>query len=753
MPAPTVRPNGQAKKIGAKVLKSSKICHLCVGPPPDTGPEYWRQADHLQPHGPPALARALRYIIQFSAVGTIFLYIVRFGLELASTYPAATTIWTPAGFALAAVLLGGYRVVPAIFAAAYVANDASPDPSYAAAATAAGNAFEAFVGAVLVNWWVGGRNAFAVPTGVAKFVLIAIIAAAIGASVGASIDLGLGTSVRIEQVDWEKFASIWLPRWLSDLAAMLMITPALVLWVTDRPRSFNLRLLLESAAIFAAAGALGALAFSPWAATVPNAAPLAVVAVLPPIWAALRRGPRDTATAVLILLGFAAWGIALGGGPSAAGVRAQPATLILTFMIGIAMPSLALAADAAHRRRTEQTLRDTRRELGLAREQFAQSQKMEAVGQLTGGVAHDFNNLLTVIVGNLNIAQRHLESLTEAPAERLRRVINNAMRGAERATTITKHLLAFSRKEPPDPKPLNINRLAHGLSDFLRRTLGETITLDIVGADGLWRAEADPFQLEAAILNLAVNARDAMAAGGKLTITTENILLDEKYCRQYDELVPGPYVRIAVSDTGTGMSMDILKRVFEPFFTTKKAGQGTGLGLSQVYGFVKQSRGHVEIDSEPGRGTTVMIYLPALPANLREEHTAEREVTGADIAPTILLVEDDHDVRAYVVEILREHYRVLEAHDADSALGLIDRNDVRVDLLLTDLVLPGMSGGQLAEQVKARQPQARVLFMSGYSRDTIGQQWPTDAGIEILHKPLTQDALERSVRAVLNQPY
>ena len=697
------------------------------------------------------MARALRYIIQFSAVGTIYFFLVRFSLELASVYPATTAISPPSGFALAAVVLGGYRLIPAIFAAAYVANDTSFDLNYAAAATAAGSAFEAFAGAVLVSWWAGGRDAFLLPIGIVKFVLIAIIAATIGASVGASMDLGLGTSVRFEQVDWEKFASIWLPRWLSNLAAMLMITPALVLWVTDRPRSFDLRLLLESAVIFAAAGALGALAFGPWVATVPNAAPLAVLAVLPPIWAALRRGPRDTATAVLILLGFAAWGIAVGGGPLAAGVRAQSATLILTFMIGIAMPSLALAADAAHRRRTEQALRDTRRELGLAREQFAQSQKMAAVGRLTGGVAHDFNNLLTVIVGNLNIAQRHLASLTEVPAERLRRVINNAMRGAERATTITKHLLAFSRKDPPDPKPVNINKLVHGFSDFLRRTLGETITLDIVGADGLWRAEADAVQLEAAILNLAVNARDAMAAGGKLTISTKNTFLDEKDCRQYDELVPGSYVRIAVSDTGTGMSMDILKRVFEPFYTTKKAGQGTGLGLSQVYDFVKQSRGHVEIDSEPGRGTTVMIYLPALPANMREE--VEQEVTGTDIAPTILLVEDDHDVRAYVVEILREHYRVLETHDADSALGIIDRNDVRVDLLLADIVLPGMSGGELAEQVKARQPQARVLFMSGYSRDTIGKQWPTDAAIEILHKPLTQDALERSVRAILNQPY
>jgi CheY-like chemotaxis protein len=376
---------------------------------------------------------------------------------------------------------------------------------------------------------------------------------------------------------------------------------------------------------------------------------------------------------------------------------------------------------------------------------------MEAVGQLIGGVAHDFNNLLTVIVGNLDIAQRHLESLTEAPAERLRRVINNAMRGAERATTITKHLLSFSRKQPLDPKPLNINRLVHGLSDFLRRSLGETIALDIIGADGLWQAEADPVQLEAAILNLAVNARDAMVAGGKVTIATQNSFLDEKYCQQHDELVPGPYVRITVSDTGAGMSKDILERVFEPFFTTKKAGQGTGLGLSQVYGFVNQSNGRIEIDSEPGKGTIVAMYLPALTRNVQEEQTAEPEIADARATQTILLVEDDHDVRAYVVEILRElHYRVLEAHDADSALGLIDRNDVRVDLILADLVLPGMNGIQLAEEVKARQPEARVLFMTGYSRDA-AFQWPIDAGIEMLHKPLTRDDLEKKVRAVLSQ--
>ncbi len=696
------------------------------------------------------MVRALKYFIRLSAVGTIYFFIVRLSFELLAVYPGANAIWPPTGFALAAVLVGGYRVAPAILVAAYVANAVSSEPSFAAAAAAAGNAFMAIAGGFLVNWWAGGRNAFAAPATTAKFVLIAIFVAAISASVGSYVTLDLGTSTRIEQVDWQKFASIWFAWWLGDLAAVLMITPALVLWVTDWPPSLNIGRFLESIAIFATVSAFGAVALTPLAPDIPSVAPLAILAVLLSIWAALRGGPRGSATAALVLVAFGTGGTILGG-PVARSIPDGSSSLLIIFLIGIAIPSLVLATDAAQRRRAERILRDMRKELGKAREQFAQSQKMEAVGQLTSGVAHDFNNLLTVIVGNLNIAQRHLDSMAEAPAERLRRVINNAMRGAERATTITKHLLAFSRKEPFDPKPLDVNRLVHGLSDFLRRSLGETITLDIRSADGLWQAKADPAQLEAAILNLAVNARDAMAAGGKLTITTENSLLDEKYCQQHDELVAGPYVLIALRDTGAGMSKDILRHVFEPFFTTKKAGQGTGLGLSQVYGFVKESKGHVEIDSKPGHGTTVTIYLPALPGNVREEQTAEPEIPTAGSPPTILLVEDDHDVRAYVVEILRElSYRVLEAHDADSALALIDRDNVRVDLLLADLVLPGMNGRQLAEELKSRQPEARVLFMTGYSRDAIIHQWPSDTDIEMLHKPLTHEAIEKKVRQILN---
>jgi len=700
------------------------------------------------------LRRILRYVIQLLAVGAIYYFVARLGLDLTSTYPNATIISPPAGFALAAVLVGGYRLLPAIFAAAYLAYDLSPSPTYVAAASAAGNALEAFVGGLLVNRLAAGRRAFATPTGIATFAWIAICAAAIGATVSVSVNDDLGTLSLADNVDWRKFAVLWFPWWLGHLAALLIVTPVLVLWMTDHPRSFDVRPLLESSAIFAATGAFGVVVFGPLTAEIPNRAPLSVLAILPLLWAALRRGPRDTATTALILWGFVLWGAVFGGGPVTPSAHEESATLLLMFMIGIALPSVALAAEVALRNRSESILSDTCRELELAREQFAQAQKMEAVGQLTGGVAHDFNNLLTVIVGNLDMAQRHLESWTEGPSERLRRLINNAMHGARRATTITQRLLAFSRKQPLDPKLLSINTLLNDLTDFLRRSLGETVALDIVAADGLWQVEADPIQLEAAVLNLAVNARDAMSEGGKLTIATSNALLDKEYCRQIEDLVAGEYVQIAVSDTGSGMSKDVMERVFEPFFTTKPVGQGSGLGLSQVHGFVKQSGGHVRIQSKLGEGTTIKIYLPRVPGEFRDGQTTKSETTTVNIVQTILLVEDDHDVRAYVAEILRElHFRVLEAYDVDSALGIVDRHDVQVDLILTDVVLPGTNGRQLVDELRVRQPGIKVLYMSGYSRTDIVHQGRFDPGVELMQKPVTQAVLAERIRAVLGSSH
>jgi len=746
-PPESAAKRAKLQEIGAVIAKTPESRHCLPGTRGGLGLAAGRGHRELRDAGG-GLRRALTYVAQLVAVGVAYYLLDVGAVRVVIAHPDAVALWPPTGLGFAAVMLGGYRMLPAILVAAFLAHAIPSGPSYAAAAVAIGNTLEAFALGSLVDVWAEGRTTFSTIRGIARFVVIAMIAATVGATIGASTGLLLPASPPAEPANIATFAAAWLPWWLRDVTAALVITPALVLWATERPRAFDLSSLLEGTAIVAVAAALGALLLGPLAVHVPNRAALAFLAVLPLVWAALRRGPRDTATAALALSASAMWGTAAGG-PFAEGAEA-PSPLLVLLMIGGTVPSLLLAADTVARARAERMLRSTRHELRQAREQLAQSHKMEAVGQLTGGVAHDFNNLLTVIVGNLDMALRQLETSTDALAERLRRAISNARRGAVRATAITQRLLAFSRKQRVEPRPISVNNLLTNLSDFLRRSVGETVALEMVLADDLWTVETDPMQLETAVLNLAVNARDAMPSGGKVTITTGNSFLDEEYCREHEELVAGQYVRVAVSDTGMGMSKDVLERVFEPFFTTKEAGQGTGLGLAQVYGFVKQSGGHVEIESEPGKGTTVSLFLPRLAGKAAVEQAPERPDFLLETAPTILLVEDDHDVRAYVVEILRDmHFQVLEAHDADSALGLLERNDVRPDLLLTDVVLPGLNGRQLAAEIKRRQPDLRVLFMSGYAPDSIVQHGQVEPGVEVMQKPLTQQLLAQRIREVL----
>jgi len=389
--------------------------------------------------------------------------------------------------------------------------------------------------------------------------------------------------------------------------------------------------------------------------------------------------------------------------------------------------------------------------LDQAREQLFQSQKMEAVGQLTGGIAHDFNNLLTVILGNLDIIQRRMARETPDPAT-LRRLINNAVEGARRATLLTQRLLAFSRRQPLDPKPVDPNRFIANAVDFLQRSLGETIEVNAVGGGGVWQIEVDPNQLETTLLNLALNARDAMPRGGKLTIETSNVYLDEEYTRANPEVGPGDYVLLAVSDTGSGMDEATLARAFEPFFTTKAAGQGTGLGLSQVYGFVKQSGGHVKIYSEPGQGTTVRIYLPRQTRTAAIAPRPLPDVPRADSGgEVILVVEDDAGVRSYVTEVLNElGYRVIEGADGSSGLAALERGETQVDLLLTDVILPDFNGRELADRARQKRPDLKVLFMTGYSRNAIVHQGRLDPGVALIQKPITQAALAARVRDVLD---
>ena len=408
-----------------------------------------------------------------------------------------------------------------------------------------------------------------------------------------------------------------------------------------------------------------------------------------------------------------------------------PATL---FLFGLVLLTIrrtqAFYAEAERRELAEQALR--------------QSQKMEAVGQLTGGVAHDFNNLLTIIIGNLGIAKR---GVVESRAER---ALNNALVGAERAAQLTQRLLAFSRRQPLNPRVLDVNKLIVSISDLLVRTLGENIELESIGAAGLWKVEADASELESTLLNLALNARDAMPEGGKLTIETSNAYLDEGYCQQHAGVAPGQYILIAVTDNGGGMSAETIDRAFEPFFTTKEAGKGTGLGLSQVYGFMKQSEGHVKIYSESGEGTTIKLYLPRRDGN-EAAHSADEPVgSERGRAETILIVEDDDGVRQYASEILRDlNYQIIEAKDSATALRLLDA-DKKFDLLLTDVVLPGKNGRELATEVERRRPGTKVIFMTGYSRNAIVHHGRLDPGTALIQKPLIERVLAQKIRQILD---
>jgi len=383
-----------------------------------------------------------------------------------------------------------------------------------------------------------------------------------------------------------------------------------------------------------------------------------------------------------------------------------------------------------------------------AEAQLRQSQKMEAIGQLTGGIAHDFNNLLMVISGNVETLLRHFP---ESIDQNLRRSANTALDAAGRAAVLTNRLLAFARRQALDPRSLSVNTLISGMSEMLRRTLGESIVIETVLGGGLWRSFVDANHLEGALLNLTINARDAMPDGGKLTIEAANFYLDEDNTGTA-EMPSGQYVGISVSDTGTGMTPEVISQAFEPFFTTKEIGQGTGLGLSQVYGFVKQSGGHVKIYSEIGVGTTVQIYLPRYYSD--EDAADDRPATVSiprGVGETILVAEDHPDVRSFTVDMLRElGYRVLEAMDGHAALRVLDAHR-EIVLLFTDIGLPrGMNGRQLAAEAQRRKRSLKVLFTSGYARNAVVHHGRLDRGVELIVKPFTYATLATRVRRMLD---
>jgi signal transduction histidine kinase/CheY-like chemotaxis protein len=371
--------------------------------------------------------------------------------------------------------------------------------------------------------------------------------------------------------------------------------------------------------------------------------------------------------------------------------------------------------------------------------------KMQAIGELTGGVAHDFNNMLAIILGGLDMAKRRI---AKGDMDVLK-YVDASMDGARRAVTLTQRLLSFSRRAPLRPETIDVNRLIVGMEELLRRTLGETTELEFVLGGGVWLGHADPGELENAVINLAVNARDAMARGGRLTIETANTYLDDEYAGAHSEVEPGQYVLLAVTDTGSGMTPEIVERAFDPFFTTKGAAGGTGLGLSQVYGFVKQSGGHIKIYSEPGHGTSVKVYLRRSIAKIvAPEHPVELLPMGT-VSDLILVVEDEAGVRRYAVDALRElGYTVRHAASGEEAIKLLSQMG-KVTLLFTDVVMPGMSGRQLADAARTSQPELKVLFTTGYTQNAIVHNGVLDADAELISKPFTVDQLARKVKKVI----
>jgi PAS domain S-box-containing protein len=839
-------------------------------------------------------ARWPAFALELLAIGAAYFALAKGGLLLASIHPSATPIWPPTGLVLASVLLRGYRVWPAIFIAAFLANATTAGTPVTAIAIAAGNTLEGVVGAWLINRWAAGCDSYATPVGVARFALLCLPATAVSATVGV-LSLALAGFAA-----WPDFGPIWLTWWLGDLAGALVVTPVIVLWALGGRPALGRDAIGETALVLAAACAVGVIAFSPLVGETPQRHPLGFLAIVPLLWAALRTGPRDTATAALVLSAFAVWGTLAGGGPFWHSDLNNSFLNLLMFMIATAVPSLALSADVAVRKRTEANLRAAQRELderirirtaaltssnlalsgevehrrrvetelddqrlylleaqrlanlgswvwevadnkvtwsdqlidiyGLTAETFegtfeaylklvheddrervraeimrafeqgrgfriderivrpdgavrhlqsigevikdetgrvvrmlgvcqdvterkqaeqalretqeklAQAHKIEALGQLTGGIAHDFNNILMIVSGRAEMIRRQLTDPKALQG------VDAIMKAAQRGESLTRQLLTFSRRQPLSPVVVDLKERVQAVRDMLGSSLRGNITLAVDVPFDIWPVEVDIAELELALVNVAVNARDAMPDGGTFTLKARNVAAQPG---RSSNLLPGDYVELSLADTGTGIPPDVIAKIFDPFFTTKAVGKGTGLGLSQVYGFAQQSRGTVSVKSEPGRGTEIVIALPrSHSAVAQDQDEGELPQPRLRHEGQVLVVEDNPDVGDVTAALLGQlGYKVARAENADDALRILE-NGPAFDLVFSDIVMPnGINGIHLAQEVRARYPAVGVLLTTGYSDVALTAQ----AQFPILRKPFELTGLQRAVADALNR--
>ena len=734
----------------------------------------------MMPSSPP---NPTRRVIEIAGIALLYYGAASLGLPLAWGNTNASPVWPSAGIAFAAVLWLGSRVWPGVAVGAFLANvetflrNQAADPGTILATSAVisvGNTLEAVGGAYLLRRVAGSSGLFDRALDVFKFVAAALVACVVSASIGATTVsvAGLASPAR--------YPTVWFTWWLGDVVGVLVVTPLLLAWCYRPPRSWRPRQALEAAVLFGGLVLASQLGFGGWPLPKDAHYPLGFLPIPFLVWAAFRFGPREAATAAAVTAGIAVWDTMHGFGPFV-GTTVQGSLLFLQAFVGVlAATILAMAAVVAERQDAQATLRRARDELEgrvtertqellrltetlraditerrqseealrVSEAQLVQAQKMEAVGQLAGGIAHDFNNLLTVIGGRSALLLQR-----GGFSDAVRTDVELIGKTADRAAALTRQLLAFSRKQVLEPRPVEPNALVGGVAPMLRRLIGEHIELVIVAGRDVGHVMADPGQVEQVIMNLVVNARDAMPDGGMVKIETAGRDLPEAARHAQGQVPPGPYVTLSVQDAGSGMDTATLARIFEPFFTTKEPGKGTGLGLSTVHGIVHQSGGYIGVDSAPGRGTTFTIYLPRIAAGAVITDAVPPAPSGAMRGTeTVLLVEDEEEVRRLASEILKGcGYTVLETGDPLEALTMAERRSGAVDLLVTDMVMPAMGGSELAERLKITCRGMRVLYISGYTDEMITQAGTSGSGRAFLHKPFTPHDLTRKVREVLTR--